>query len=97
MGISADLFDKHDVVSAEAAAAMAEGVRERLKADIGISTTGLAEKEIASGRLSQVWLAYADKEGTSTRHVDLYHGRNVNRERAANQAIIFALEKLAGR
>jgi nicotinamide-nucleotide amidase len=42
LGVGADLLAEHGAVSAEAAAAMAAGVRERLRADVGISVTGIA-------------------------------------------------------
>jgi nicotinamide-nucleotide amidase len=94
LGIPASVFESHDVVSAEVAEAMAAGVRKLFKADIGLATTGLAEKEGENGRLPQVWLGYDDKHGTSSRHIEMYHDRNVNRERAANQALIYALEMI---
>jgi len=40
--VPAGLIEKHDVVSAEVAMAMAEGARKRLETDIAISATGLA-------------------------------------------------------
>ncbi len=42
LGVSSDLLREHGAVSAEAAAAMAEGVRERLGADVGLAVTGVA-------------------------------------------------------
>ncbi len=94
LGLEASLFEAHDVVSAEVAEAMATGVRKLFNTDIGLATTGLAEKEKESGRLPQLWLGFADKQETSSRHVELYHDRNVNRERAAHQALIYALEMI---
>ena len=42
LGVPADLIDAHGAVSAEVAAAMAHGVRERLEADVGVAVTGVA-------------------------------------------------------
>lgn len=42
LGVGAGLLAKHGAVSAEVAAAMAAGVRRRLRADVGISVTGIA-------------------------------------------------------
>ena len=40
--MSEELLQTHGAVSAETAAAMATGIRERLRADVGISVTGIA-------------------------------------------------------
>jgi nicotinamide-nucleotide amidase len=42
LGVSEAVLAAHGAVSAETAAAMAEGVRERLGADVGIAVTGVA-------------------------------------------------------
>ena len=42
LGVPARLLEQHGAVSAEVAAAMAAGVRERLGVDVGIATTGVA-------------------------------------------------------
>jgi len=42
LGVSEELLQTHGAVSAETAAAMATGIRERLRADVGISVTGIA-------------------------------------------------------
>lgn len=42
LAVPADVLRAHGAVSAEAAAAMAEGVRRRLRADVGVSVTGIA-------------------------------------------------------
>ena len=42
LGVPADVLREHGAVSAETAAAMARGVRERLGADVGLAVTGVA-------------------------------------------------------
>jgi len=42
LGVSAELIAEHGAVSAEVAAAMAAGARERLSADIAVAVTGVA-------------------------------------------------------
>ena len=42
LGVPAQLIAAHGAVSAEVAAAMAEGVRERLRVDVGVGVTGVA-------------------------------------------------------
>jgi nicotinamide-nucleotide amidase len=42
LGVAADVLKAHGAVSAQTAAAMAAGVRERLRVDVGVSVTGVA-------------------------------------------------------
>jgi nicotinamide-nucleotide amidase len=42
LGVPVRVLEEHGAVSAETAAAMASGVRERLGADVGVSVTGIA-------------------------------------------------------
>jgi nicotinamide-nucleotide amidase len=42
LGVPAAVLEAHGAVSAETAAAMAHGVRDRLGADVGVSITGIA-------------------------------------------------------
>ena len=42
LGVSTDVLAAHGAVSAETAAAMAAGVRDRLETDLGVSDTGVA-------------------------------------------------------
>jgi nicotinamide-nucleotide amidase len=42
LGVPADVLERHGAVSAETAAAMAAGARERLGADVAVSVTGVA-------------------------------------------------------
>jgi nicotinamide-nucleotide amidase len=73
LGVPAELIAAHGAVSPEVAAAMAEGVRTRLGATIGISTTGIAgpgggthEKPVGL-----VYLGLSTAEGTQTRRLDM--------------------------
>ncbi len=42
LGVPRDLFERHGAVSAEVAAALAAGARERLGADVAVAVTGIA-------------------------------------------------------
>ena len=50
LGVPAVLLDRRGAVDPEVAAAMAVGVRERLSADYGVATTGVAGPDPADGR-----------------------------------------------
>ncbi len=73
LGVPAGLIETHGAVSPEVAAAMAEGVRNRLGADLGVSTTGVAgpgggtpEKPVGL-----VYLGLATAKGTDTHRLDI--------------------------
>ncbi len=42
LGVESETLEKHGAVSSEVAKEMAEGVKKRIKTDIGVSTTGIA-------------------------------------------------------
>jgi nicotinamide-nucleotide amidase len=73
LGVPPGLIETHGAVSAQVAAAMAEGVRNRLGADLGLSTTGVAgpgggtpEKPVGL-----VYVGLATAKGTQTRRLDI--------------------------
>lgn len=62
LGVSAELLRDHGAVSAEVAAAMARGARERLGADVAVSVTGIAGPEGGTPE-KPVGLVYLHAEG----------------------------------
>ncbi|MDI6779897.1 MAG: competence/damage-inducible protein A [Bacteroidota bacterium] len=64
LGVPENLIIKHGAVSEEVAKAMAAGIRELSKTDIGISTTGIAGPTGATPDkpLGLVWIGYADSK-----------------------------------
>ncbi len=73
LGVPVEMLAAHGAVSPEVAAAMAEGVRKRLGATVGISTTGVAgpgggtpEKPVGL-----VYLGLSTAKGTQTRRLDM--------------------------
>jgi nicotinamide-nucleotide amidase len=58
LGVPNELIEKHGAVSKEVAEAMADGIRRKAKADIGISTTGIAGPTGGSDEkpLGLVWI-----------------------------------------
>jgi len=80
LGIKPETLEKFGAVSEETVCEMANRVREKYGADIGVATTGVAgpgggtpEKPIGT-----VWIAYADGKETKARKLQLVKERLVN-------------------
>jgi nicotinamide-nucleotide amidase len=73
LGVPPGLIEAHGAVSPEVAAAMAEGVRTRLGATVGISTTGVAGPTGGTPEkpVGLVYLGLSTPRGTQTRRLDL--------------------------
>jgi PncC family amidohydrolase len=87
------VIEDHGVVSAECAAAMAEGVRALTGADLALATTGVAgpgpQDGVAAGT---VWVAVASSVGdTATAGLSLDGGRDDVRRGACFGALDLAL------
>lgn len=69
LGVSKELIERHTVVSEEVAIAMAKGVKESLKTDIAVSTTGVAgpAKGEDGKNVGTVWMAVTDGNFTETK------------------------------
>ena len=66
LGVPEAVVEEHGVVSAECAAAMAEGVRRVLHASVGISTTGVAGPDEQEGKpVGTAYVGVATDAGTS--------------------------------
>ena len=91
LGIPADLLAAHGAVSAEVAAAMASGARQRAGADLGLAITGIAGPGggTPTKPVGSVFLAVATDAGVRT--VELHYGaepgRHVIRHLATQAAI----------
>ncbi|SNQ49078.1 CinA-like protein [Frankia canadensis] len=97
LGVDADLLATEGAVSARTAAAMAAGVRERLGADYGLSTTGVAGPTEQEGKpVGTVHLGLAGPDGTITRSVLLPGDRPRVRTNAAVAALDLLRRTLAG-
>src|SRR5699024_9954077 len=68
LGVSADTLAARGAVDAETAKQMARGARERLNADLGIATTGVAGPDPSEGKaVGSVFIALATAEETSAK------------------------------
>jgi len=89
LGVDTKLIKKHGVVSREAAIAMADGVRKKLDADIGIGITGIAGPDTdSSGKEpGTVFIALTTKEKSTCITPRLFYDRERIRIGAANNAL----------
>jgi nicotinamide-nucleotide amidase len=91
LGVPSALIAAHGAVSPDVAAAMAEGVRQRLGADLGLSTTGVAGPSGGSAEkpVGLVYLGLATSKGTQTRRLDIGSDqpRDIIQRRASKAAL----------
>ncbi len=89
LGVSGDKLDEYGAVSAEVARAMAEGVRNRMKTDFGVSTTGIAGPGGATKTkpLGLAYVAVASSKGTSHEKILFNINRRLNKQRFAIAAL----------
>lgn len=99
LGVPEEVLGTHGAVSAETAAAMAEGVRRRLGADLGLASTGIAgpgggtpEKPVGL-----VYLGLAWEGGVETRRHLFAWDRLGNKEAASQAALALLWEWLRKR
>ncbi len=88
LGVSDSDLEDHGAVSEEVAAKMAKSVREGMKTDIGISTTGVAGPGggTAAKPVGMVWVAL-DGITTQARCLRLFGTRDEVRQRAVQAAL----------
>jgi nicotinamide-nucleotide amidase len=89
LGVPHDVLERHGAVSAEAARAMAEGVRERLGADVGVSVTGVAGPDGGTEEkpVGLVYVHAAGPDGEEARRTDFPGDREMIRGRATAAAL----------
>jgi nicotinamide-nucleotide amidase len=99
LGVAPEIIEAHGAVSAECAAAMAEGVRIAVGADVGLSVTGIAgpgggtpEKPVGL-----VYLGRSDAAGTVTEELRLRGDRLMIKERAGQSALYLLYRGLKAR
>jgi nicotinamide-nucleotide amidase len=90
LGLSESVLRRHGAVSEEAAAAMANGVRQLLKADIGVSITGVAGPDAEGSKPAGLTFIGLAGDGVTTQRFQWRGDRWDNRRRS----VIAALELL---
>ncbi|HKZ22029.1 MAG TPA: competence/damage-inducible protein A [candidate division Zixibacteria bacterium] len=89
LGVPQDLLEKYGTVSPEVALAMAKGIREISKTDLGLSVTGIAgptggTKEKPVGL---IYIGLADAQNSWVEKFLFGQDRMINRERASQAAL----------
>jgi nicotinamide-nucleotide amidase len=99
LGVPADLIERHGAVSAEVAAAMAKGVRERSGVSIGLSVTGIAGPggATATKPVGLVYVGLDAGNGDALTREHRFHGdRSVIKQRSSQAALDFLRRWLLG-
>ncbi len=94
--VPADLIARHGAVSAEVAKALAEGIRERTGATVGLGVTGIAGPTggTETKPVGLVYIAISDAQGTDAMDRTFRGDRQRIREWAAQQALDLVRRKL---
>ena len=95
LGVSAELLAAHGAVSAQVAVAMAEGVRSRLAADLGVGVTGVAGPDGGSEAkpVGLVYIAVAGLGAPEVRRFQWPGDRSENKRLSAEAAIELLLAR----
>lgn len=97
LGVPDELISKHGVVSAEIAREMATRVRNLMKTDIGVSSTGNLGPEALEGKdvgLIYIGISIATY-GTWTKQLRLRYSREENKQVVSVEALRFLIEMLS--
>jgi nicotinamide-nucleotide amidase len=88
LDVPSELLDRHGAVHPSVAAAMAEGARHRLGADVAAATTGVAGPDPADGQpVGTVHIAVSTDAGTLARALALSGGRAEIRAATVEQSL----------
>jgi PncC family amidohydrolase len=96
VGVPEELLIAHGAVSREVALAMAEGIRQALNSDVGISVTGIAGPTggTAEKPVGTVYIAVASPLGSEALHGVWPHDREGNKRVSARAALELLLRHL---
>ena len=85
LGVGAATLERYGAVSSRTAKEMADGVRKRLKADAGVSITGIAGPGGATSRkpVGTVYIGVSTIKGTKTKKFAFNGGRKAIRKASA--------------
>jgi len=95
LGVPSEILNTYGAVSAQTAAAMAEGVRKLLKADVAVSVTGLAGPggDEFGNPVGTVFIGYADDRNSIVKHCLFSGSREEVRRKTTQTALELILEQ----
>lgn len=99
LGVPDATLRAHGAVSAQTAAAMAAGVRERLRSDLGVAVTGIAGPDGGSEAkpVGLVYIAVAGGREPTVRRFVWPHDREGNKRASAEAALAMLAEAAVSR
>lgn len=94
LGVDSETLDRHGAVSRQTAAQMAAGARERMKADIAVSVTGLAGPggDSFGHEVGTVFVGYCSGQGSLVRECHFAGNREEIRQQTIRAALELILE-----
>jgi PncC family amidohydrolase len=95
LDVPVDLLDAHGAVSAQVARAMAAGARDRLRASLAVSVTGVAGPAGGSAEkpVGLTYVGVADADGADVRRFHWTGDRAANRHDSAVAALELLLQR----
>jgi len=98
LNVSWDTLEAHGAVSKEVVLEMAQGVRDALKADIGLSVSGIAGPGggMPDKPVGTTWIGLATADGTWSRHFCWDGDRLQNKASSADAVLQMLLDYLQG-
>ena len=98
LGVSADLIDRHGVISSEVAQEMARAARDNLDADYGVGVTGIAGPDEVEGHPpGAMHIAVHDGHQAQPVSYTFYQGREATKRRAVTTALLLLRRALLAR
>ncbi len=89
LGVDPGALEQYGAVSEPVARQMAQGARQRLGADIGVATTGIAGPTggTPDKPVGTIWVGYADADGARATRLQFVEDRTVNKELFGTSAL----------